>query len=277
MHDRWFMKKNLEKIFASCSVVVALILVMILLVTAFGGISTDEFESQLVRGLILTLAVLYAVLAVTSLVLIFVNSDVVKEVTIRQEKGGSIRVSASVVTKLVKNTCKQIEGVKCQKVTLVSDEYGVRLKLNVKVIDKDVVEAETYVRTLLEEEFLGEFGFRFSSIEVKVVALTPHFKADSDKVNAKVQEKLASLKQAEEETPEDGNADDVQDEENVANAEENVANAEETEVTEEAQADDEQQAEQESADETAEETETADETAEADPTAEEGAEDAKNE
>ena len=50
MHDRWFMKKNLEKIFASCSVVVALILVMVLLVTAFGGISTDEFESQLVRG-----------------------------------------------------------------------------------------------------------------------------------------------------------------------------------------------------------------------------------
>ncbi len=270
MHDRWFMKKNLEKIFASCSVVVALILVMILLVTAFGGISTDEFESQLVRGLILTLAVLYAVLAVTSLVLIFVNSDVVKEVTIRQEKGGSIRVSASVVTKLVKNTCKQIEGVKCQKVTLVSDEYGVRLKLNVKVVDKDVVEAETYVRTLLEEEFLGEFGFRFSSIEVKVVALTPHFKADSDKVNAKVQEKLASLKQAEEETPEDGNADDAQDEENVANAEQ-------TEVAEEAQADDEHQAEQESADETAEETETADETAEAEPTAEEDAEEAKNE
>lgn len=270
MHDRWFMKKNLEKIFASCSVVVALILVMILLVTAFGGISTDEFESQLVRGLILTLAVLYAVLAVTSLVLIFVNSDVVKEVTIRQEKGGSIRVSASVVTKLVKNTCKQIEGVKCQKVTLVSDEYGVRLKLNVKVVDKDVVEAETYVRTLLEEEFLGEFGFRFSSIEVKVVALTPHFKADGDKVNAKVQEKLASLKQAEEETSEDGNADDAQDEENVANAEEN-------EAVEEAQADDEHQAEQESADETVEETETADETANAEPTAEEDAEEAKNE
>ena len=270
MHDRWFMKKNLEKIFASCSVVVALILVMILLVTAFGGISTDEFESQLVRGLILTLAVLYAVLAVTSLVLIFVNSDVVKEVTIRQEKGGSIRVSASVVTKLVKNTCKQIEGVKCQKVTLVSDEYGVRLKLNVKVVDKDVVEAETYVRTLLEEEFLGEFGFRFSSIEVKVVALTPHFKADGDKVNAKVQEKLASLKQAEEETPEDGSADDVQDDEIVANAEQ-------AEATEEAQADDEQQAEQESADETAEEqSETEDESANAEPTAEEDAEEAKN-
>lgn len=188
------MKKNLEKIFASCSIVVAIILIMVLLVTAFGGIEPQEFESKLVRGLVLTLAALYVGLAVISLVLIFVNSDVVKEITLRQEKGGSVKVSSNVITKLVKNTCKQVEGVKCQKVGLVSDEYGVRLKLNVKVVDKDVVEAETYVRTLLEETFLGEFGFKFSSIEVKVMALTPHFKADQADVNEKVEKKLEELK-----------------------------------------------------------------------------------
>lgn len=188
------MKKNLEKIFASCSIVVALILIMVLVVTAFGGIETKEFESKLVRGLVLTLATLYIALAVVSLVLIFVNSDVVKEITLRQEKGGSVKVSSSVITKLVKNTCKQVEGVNCQKVSLVSDEYGVRLKLNVKVVDKDVVEAETYIRTLLEETFLGEFGFRFSSIEVKVMALTPHFKVDQADVNKKVEKKLEELK-----------------------------------------------------------------------------------
>lgn len=188
------MKKNLEKIFASCSIVVAFILIMVLVVTAFGGIETQEFESKLVKGLVLTLATLYIALAVVSLVLIFVNSDVVKEITLRQEKGGSIKVSSNVITKLVKNTCKQVEGVNCQKVSLVSDEYGVRLKLNVKVVDKDVVEAETYVRTLLEETFLGEFGFKFSSIEVKVMALTPHFKVDQADVNEKVEKKLAELK-----------------------------------------------------------------------------------
>lgn len=188
------MKKNLEKIFASCSIVVALILIMVLVVTAFGGIETKEFESKLVKGLVLTLATLYIALAVVSLVLIFVNSDVVKEITLRQEKGGSVKVSSSVITKLVKNTCKQVEGVNCQKVSLVSDEYGVRLKLNVKVVDKDVVEAETYIRTILEETFLGEFGFRFSSIEVKVMALTPHFKVDQADVNKKVEKKLEELK-----------------------------------------------------------------------------------
>ena len=191
------MKKNLEKIFASCSIVVAIILIMVLVVAAFGGIEATEFDSKLVRGLIITLAILYVVLAIISLVLIFVNSDVVKEITLRQEKGGSVRVSSNVVTKFVKQTCKQVEGVKCQKVALVSDEYGVRLKVNVKVVDKDVIEAETYLRTLLEDVFLGEFGFKFSSIEIKVMALTPKYKADQADVQAKVEKKLAEIKEQE--------------------------------------------------------------------------------
>lgn len=188
------MKKNLEKIFASCSIVVAIILIMVLVVTAFGGIDVEEFNSKLVQGLLITLAILYIALSVVSLVLIFINSDVVKEITIRQDKGGTSRVSVGVITKLVKNTCKEIEGVKCQKVALVNNEYGVRLKVNVKVVDKDVIEVETYIRTLLEDVFAGEFGFRFNSIEIKVTALTPKYKADHEAVQAKVDERLAQIK-----------------------------------------------------------------------------------
>ena len=221
------MKKNLEKIFASCSIVVAFILIMVLVVTAFGGIDANEFNSKLVRGLIITLAILYLVLSIISLVLIFVNSDVVKEITLRQEKGGSVRVSSNVITKFVKTTCKQVEGVKCQKVALVSDEYGVRLKTNVKVVDKDVLETETYLRTLLEDVFLGEFGFKFSSIEIKVMALTPNYKADQAAVQAKVEKKLAEMKAQEEK-----NAQNEQSEENVESVEsvENAEIAEQAEV-----------------------------------------------
>ena len=221
------MKKNLEKIFASCSIVVAFILIMVLVVTAFGGVDANEFNSKLVRGLIITLAILYLVLAIISLVLIFVNSDVVKEITLRQEKGGSVRVSSNVITKFVKTTCKQVEGVKCQKVALVSDEYGVRLKTNVKVVDKDVLETETYLRTLLEDVFLGEFGFKFSSIEIKVMALTPNYKADQAAVQAKVEKKLAEMKAQEEK-----NAQNEQSEENVESVEsvENAESAEQAEV-----------------------------------------------
>ncbi len=218
------MKKNLEKIFASCSIVVAIILIMVLVVTAFGGIDANEFNSKLVRGLIITLAILYLVLSIISLVLIFVNSDVVKEITLRQEKGGSVRVTSNVITKFVKTTCKQVEGVKCQKVALVSDEYGVRLKTNVKVVDKDVLEAETYLRTLLEDVFLGEFGFKFSSIEIKVMALTPKYKADQAEVQAKVEKKLAEMKAQDEKNAQNEQSEEtVESVENAEQAQEEVA------------------------------------------------------
>ena len=229
------MKKNLEKIFASCSIVVAIILIMVLVVTAFGGIDATEFDSKLVRGLIITLAILYLVLSVITLVLIFVNSDVLKDITLRAEKGGSVRVTAQVVTKFVKTTCKQIEGVKCQKVALVSDEYGVRLKVNVKVVDKDVLESEMYLRTLLEDVFLGEFGFKFSSIEIKVMALTPRYKADQADVQAKVEKKLAEMKAKEEKTEQEAQpeeeseqtAEETEQAQEVETAQETVAKTDE--------------------------------------------------
>lgn len=195
------MKKNLEKIFTLASVVVAIILIMVLIVTAFGGIKTEEFDNGLVKGLLFTLAVLYIVLSIVAVVLIFINNDVVKDVTLRNDKGGSIKVSANVITKYVKSACAQVEGVKCKKVTLVSDEYGVRLKTDVKVIDKDVIEVETYLRTLLEDLFYNEFNFAFSSIEFKVTALVPKYEANKEAIEEQVAKKLEEIKKAE--TPEE--------------------------------------------------------------------------
>ena len=40
------MKKNLEKIFASASIIVAVIMIMILIVTAFGGINVKELKAS---------------------------------------------------------------------------------------------------------------------------------------------------------------------------------------------------------------------------------------
>ena len=188
------MKKNLEKIFTSASVVVAIILIMVLIVTAFGGIKQEDFDNNLVKGLLFTLGILYLVLSIVSIVLIFINSEAIKDVILRSDKGGSIKVSAGVINKYVKSACSEIEGVKCQKVGLVSDEYGVRLKVNVKVVDKDVIEVETYLRTLLEDMFLKEFNFRFSSIEFKVTALVPKYKADEAEIEAAVAKKLEEMR-----------------------------------------------------------------------------------
>ena len=189
------MKKNLEKIFTLASVIVAIILIMVLIVTAFGGIKQEDFDNNLVKGLLFTLGLLYLVLSIVAVVLIFINSDVVKDVTLRTDKGGSVKVSAGVITKYVKSACAQVEGVKCKKVALVSDEYGVRLRVNVKVVDKDVIEVETYLRTLLEDMFLHEFDFSFKSIEFKVTSLVPKYEANKAEIDAEVQKKLEELRE----------------------------------------------------------------------------------
>lgn len=187
------MRKNLEKIFASASIVVAIVLIMILLVTVFGGIEAEEFDSKLVRGLMITLAVLYFILSAVTLTLAFVSSEAVKEIVIRSEQKGSVRASIGVVRKLVRTTCAEVDGVKCNKVALVTDEYGVRLKIGVRVVDKDVVEVETYIRTLLEDVFYGALGFRFHTIEIKVVSLQPKYKADKQVIGRRVEERLEEL------------------------------------------------------------------------------------
>ncbi len=189
------MKKNLEKIFASASIVVAIILIMVLLITAFGGIETSEFQTKLVQGLLVTLAILYVVLSIATLVIMFATSDATKEITLRSEQKGAVKVTARVISKMVKNGCSGVEGVKCQKITLVVDEYGVRLKVNVKVVDRDVIEAETYLRTLLEDMFASEFGFKFHTIEFKIVALTSKYQPNKEELDKKVAQKLAEMKQ----------------------------------------------------------------------------------
>lgn len=185
------MKKNIEKILASAGLIIALVLIVILIVTAFGGITESEFDNQLVRGLVITLSVLYLVLAISSLTLLFLGSDAVREITLRSEQGGNCKATLSVIRKLVKETFYGIEGVKIGKVSLIVNEYGVKLKVAVRITDRDVFETETYLRALLEEVFRGALGFRFHAIEFKIVSLQARFKPDKDKVEAQVAEKVA--------------------------------------------------------------------------------------
>lgn len=186
------MKKNIEKILASAGLIIALVLIVILIVTAFGGIEQSEFDNQLVKGLIITLSVLYLVLAISSLTMLFIGSEAVREITLRSEQGGNCKATLGVIRKLVKETFYGIEGVKTGKVSLIVNEYGVKLKVAVRITDRDVFETETYLRTLLEEVFKGALGFRFHAIEFKIVSLQARFKPDKDKVDAAVAEKVAA-------------------------------------------------------------------------------------
>ena len=180
------MKKNIEKILASAGLIIAVVLIIILVVTAFGGIEQSEFDNQLVKGLIITLSVLYLLLAISSLVMLFMNNDAVKEITLRSEQGGSCKATLGVIRKLVKETFYGLEGVKTGKVALIVNEYGVKLKVSVRVTDRDVFETETYMRTLLEEVFKGALGFKFQEVAEKVADHTANYAALPNMVETSV-------------------------------------------------------------------------------------------
>lgn len=184
------MRKNIERILGAASIVIAFVLTVILLVTVFGGIEQSEFDNNLVKGLFITLAVLYFVLAGGLLAMLFGTSDAVKEITLRSEQGGSCKATLGIIRKLVKESFRDIPGVKTGKVTLVVNEFGVKLRVSVKITDRDVFETETYLRTLLEETFAGALGFRFHTIEFRVVEFRAKFKPDAEKIDAEVREKV---------------------------------------------------------------------------------------
>lgn len=184
------MRKNIERILGAASIVIAFVLTVILLVTVFGGIEQSEFDNNLVKGLFITLAVLYFVLAGGLLAMLFGTSDAVKEITLRSEQGGSCKATLGIIRKLVKESFRDIPGVKTGKVTLVVNEFGVKLRVSVKITDRDVFETETYLRTLLEEIFAGALGFRFHTIEFRVVEFRAKFKPDAEKIDAEVREKV---------------------------------------------------------------------------------------
>lgn len=184
------MRKNIERILGAASIVIAFVLTVILLVTVFGGIEQSEFDNNLVKGLFITLAVLYFVLAGGLLAMLFGASDAVKEITLRSEQGGSCKATLGIIRKLVKESFRDIPGVKTGKVTLVVNELGVKLRVSVKITDRDVFETETYLRTLLEETFAGALGFRFHTIEFRVVEFRAKFKPDAEKIDAEVREKV---------------------------------------------------------------------------------------
>ena len=184
------MRKNIERILGAASIVIAFVLTVILLVTVFGGIEQSEFDNNLVKGLFITLAVLYFVLAGGLLAMLFGASDAVKEITLRSEQGGSCKATLGIIRKLVKESFRDIPGVKTGKVSLVVNEFGVKLRVSVKITDRDVFETETYLRTLLEETFAGALGFRFHTIEFRVVEFRAKFKPDTEKIDAEVREKV---------------------------------------------------------------------------------------
>ena len=195
-------KRNLEKIFTTAAVVLAVILIAVLIVIVFGGIPAKDLDSKLAKGLILTLGIIFVLLAGTSLAFIFMNNDAIKEITLRTNTSDKTRVSLPAVRKMIKTTCAQIEGVKCKGIKLTVSDYGVKLKIAVSVVDKDVEQVEGYIRNLIADVFDKALGFAFSAIEISITKFVPSYQPNVQEILAKSDAELAEKKQIEEDAAE---------------------------------------------------------------------------
>lgn len=191
------MKKGLIRLFATATVVVALLFVIVLLVTVFGGITSNDFDNSLVKGLFVALGCVFVAFSVTTLVMLFINEELVKEIVLRTDKDGATRTTVGVIKKIAKKTSSVIPGVKCVKCAVVENEFGVRLKITVKVKGKNVDDVDAALRTLLDEAFMGALSFRFYSIEIKVKKLTPAYTVNATEVERVLAEQKEKAKKEE--------------------------------------------------------------------------------
>ena len=104
------LKRNLERIFTTAAVVLAIILIAVLIVIVFGGIPAKDLDSKLAKGLIMTLGIIYLLLAGASIAFIFMDNEAIKEITLRSNTSQKTRVSLPAVRKMIKNTCAKMQG-----------------------------------------------------------------------------------------------------------------------------------------------------------------------
>lgn len=192
-------RKIFEKILAIGSVIVAIVFVLVLLITMFGGIDATEFNNQLVQGLFVSLGVVYLLLAAGIIAYQFIDSDAVKEIVINSHKQTSTKASAAVIKKIAKKHIATVEGVKCSRVIISLTEYGVRLKVGIKVVDKEIQEVAALLKCMLEDVYYEILGYRFYAIDFKVLSLKSTYSSDMSSVEEKAKEELVKQKEEDEE------------------------------------------------------------------------------
>ena len=134
------MKKIVLRIFTAISVLSALFFVIFMLMTVFGKVEPEEFDNSIVRTICLVLGSIFVALSAASHVLLYLNDDAVKEIILRSDKDGTAKTSLSVIKKITKNTIKTVDGVKCTKCAVISNDFGIRLKVWIAVKERDMKE-----------------------------------------------------------------------------------------------------------------------------------------
>lgn len=188
------MKKIFEKVVTVTLGVISLFFVIMMLVTAFGGLELNDFDNSIVRALLICLAVIFAVLTGLAVFAAFQDNEKLSSVVLFKNKESATKATVGVVKRTAKRVVKEIPEAKLTKVQIVADDNGnVRLKVDVKLATDATMEVVTKVRALLIDTFANVFGIEFASIDFRIVKSKNSYLPSAAAVDKRVEELKATV------------------------------------------------------------------------------------
>ena len=188
------MKKIFEKVVTITLGVISLFFVIMMLVTAFGGLELSDFDNSIVRALLICLAVIFAVLTGLAVFAAFQDNEKLSSVVLFKNKESATKATVAVVKRTAKRVVKEIPEAKLTKVQIVADDNGnVRLKVDVKLATDATMEVVTKVRALLIDTFANVFGIEFASIDFRIVKSKNSYVPSAAAVDERVEELKATV------------------------------------------------------------------------------------
>lgn len=190
------MKKVFDKIISVTLGVVSLFFVLLMLVTAFGGLQQVDLDNNVVKALLITLAVIFALLTAFQVAISFRDDEKLNAVLLYKDKESSAKATVAVVKKTAKRVAKVMKTeARIGKVQIVSDDAGnTRLKVDVKILTDRTEETSIKLRAILVESFKKIFGIEFSSIDFRIVKSKSTYVPGEAEVAARISELKANVK-----------------------------------------------------------------------------------
>lgn len=183
------MKKILESIVAITLTVIGLLLIALLLVLMFNGIDVRELDNQLVKVLIVSLSVVFTVLAGMIIAISFSDSDRLNSIILFKDKESATKATVSVVKKMVKKASKRVLEAKVTKVSLFGDENNnVKLAISLKIKSDKTEDVIDRVRGQITATCNKILVYEFAAIDFKVVKLQSEYVPSTEEINKTIEE-----------------------------------------------------------------------------------------
>ena len=200
------MKKVLDKIISITLAVVSLFFVVLMLVTAFGGLEQADLDNNVVKALLITLGVIFALLTALEIAVSFRDDEKLNAVLLYKDRESSTKATVAVVKKTAKRVAKTIKTeAKVGKVQIISDDAGnTRLKVDVKILTDRTEETAVRLRAILVESFKKIFGIEFASIDFRVVKSKSAYLPAEEEIKARISELKSGVESDDRIQPDDG-------------------------------------------------------------------------